>query len=97
VQAKSVCGCSEKNLSRLCGSGRLGRPDVSLADIGVVVGSWISGEVSEFDAFVVGPSEVGNQFQFNEKTVRIPIPLSCQTTGSLGILEFEVPELGEDQ
>jgi hypothetical protein len=69
VQAKSVCGCSEKNLSRLCGSGRLGRPDVSRADIGVVVGSWISGEVSEFDAFVVGPSEVNNQFQLDEKII----------------------------
>jgi hypothetical protein len=34
-----------------------GTLDIWLADIGIMVGSWILSEVSEFDALVVGPSE----------------------------------------
>ena len=37
---------------------RLGTLDIWFADVGIVVGSWILREISEFDALVVGPSEV---------------------------------------
>ena len=67
AQAGRECGCSEKNLPRLCGFGRLGGLDVSCTDIGIMIGSWILGEVPEFDSFVVGPSEVDSQFQFGKR------------------------------
>jgi hypothetical protein len=67
AQAERECGCSEKNLPRLCGFGWLGGLDVSCTDIGIMIGGWILSEVSEFNAFIVGPSEVDSQFQFDKQ------------------------------
>ena len=63
--AKKERGCSENTLLRLYGLGRIG---IRCTNIGVVICSRIFGEVSELDTLIVGPSEVGDQFQFDRQT-----------------------------
>ena len=48
-----------------CGLGRIG---IRYTNIGVMICSWILGEVSELDTLKVGPSEAGDQFQFDKQT-----------------------------
>ena len=58
-------GCDEKILLRLSGQGRIG---IRCTNIGVVICGWIFGEVSELNSLKVGPSEAGDQFQFDRQT-----------------------------
>ena len=52
-------------LRHSCGLGRIG---IRCTNIGVVICGWILCEVSELDSFKVGPSEAGDQFQFDKQT-----------------------------
>ena len=65
-QTKRVWGCRRranvdtvaKKLSKLHGFSPLGSLDKFLADVRIVVGSWILRKVSEIDPLEVGPGEV---------------------------------------
>ena len=67
VRIKGEGGYNEKILvpRHSCGLGRIG---IRYTNIGVMICSWILGEVSELDTLKVGPSEAGDQFQFDKQT-----------------------------
>lgn len=70
----------------------LGSVDVWCADVGVVVGSRILGEVPKFYTLVIRPRE--GEISFGSTSGRATlVPLPLQAIGSWRILEFEVPEL----
>ena len=58
--------CSSKDFSGLHDFNRLGRFDIVLADVDIMVGSWILREVSEIDPLEVGPGEVEDQLRLDK-------------------------------
>lgn len=60
------------------GSSRLGSLDIFLADVGIVVGSWVLREVSKIDPFEVRPEEMENQLRLDKKLIHFPYHCLCR-------------------